>query len=69
MGMCPLWKRETTRLKFHDITLYLRLQGGMDKLVCPCCLNILTDLEYITLTNKVCQCHPVTRLNKMEIPI
>ncbi len=24
------------------------------KLVCPCCLNIHTDLEYITQTNDVC---------------
>ncbi|TWU53298.1 hypothetical protein B188_12630 [Candidatus Brocadiaceae bacterium B188] len=40
-----------------------------DKLVCPCCLKIHTDLEYITLTNDVCQCHPVTRLNKMKISI
>ncbi|OQZ04482.1 MAG: hypothetical protein B6D34_02790 [Candidatus Brocadia sp. UTAMX1] len=30
------------------IKLYLPLQGGMDKLVCPCGLNIRTDLESIT---------------------
>ena len=41
----------------------------MDKLVCPCCLNIHTDLGYITRTNKVCPCHPIARLNKMKIPI
>ena len=49
--------------------LCLRLRGDMDKLVCSWCLNIHTDLEYITRTNKVCPCHPVTRLNKMKIPI
>ncbi|TVL96390.1 MAG: hypothetical protein CV082_07110 [Candidatus Brocadia sp. BL1] len=49
--------------------LCLRLPGGMDKLICLCYLNIYMDVEYIILTNKVCQYHPITRLNKMKIPI
>lgn len=39
----------------------------MDKLVCPRCLNIYTDLEYIIQTNKVCHRLSVTGLNKMKI--